>query len=110
MKNRNAYQGAVKYDLNPTTDPVDNTEYSIEKEKTSKFKYTPNDKRQGLGVSLWKDESIDSLLKRFKKTVLEHDIMKQYQESAVFVKPSVTARLKKEQRKFKSRRASQNYK
>lgn len=109
MKNRNAYQGAIKYDLNPKVEVDENPEYGLSDAK-SKFKYTNNDKRGGIGVSLYKDESIESLLKRFKKTIMESDVLKQYQESQIFTKPSVKARIKKEQRKFKARRSSQNYK
>lgn len=102
MKNRNKYTSAVKYEIESAE-----AEYSAPEVKV---KYYPVKSKPGIGVSLSKDESLDSLLKRFKKLVLESDIIKKYQESKVFVEPSVKRRLKKSHRKYRAKLASQNYK
>lgn len=100
-------QGAIKYDLEDIESPE---EFVSEEENvilTSKI----NSRTRGIGgvaVALRKGESIDSLLKRFKKSVIESDILTEYHESLSFVKPSVSRRQKKINRKFKARRAEAN--
>lgn len=112
MKNRNSYKEVLKYDIDDIN-IEDNVDFEIDindSDPKSRFKYKNYDNTPGIGVALYKDESFESLLKRFKKSVMESNIIKQYQDNLVFVKPSVERRMKKSIRKFKARRSSQNYK
>lgn len=58
---------------------------------------------RGVGVALREGESIESLLSRFKREVIQTGILEEYKEHQVFVKPSVTARLKRSKRKRNAR-------
>ena len=99
--------GKMKYDLD-TIEVQD--EFGIEEESII-LNNTSISRFKGVGpvaVSLRKGESIDSLLKRFKKGVIESNILTEYHEAMTFVKPSVKRRQKKINRKFKARRAELN--
>lgn len=103
-------QGSMKYDIEDIEelDEFGNEDESIilndkGSKCISKYKGVGS-----IGVSLRKGESIDSLLKRFKKNVMESNIMTEYSESRVFVKPSVVRRQKKINRKFKAKLAEKN--
>ena len=99
--------GAMKYDI----DEVVERDEFVEDEKSIILNNTSISRFKGVGpvaVSLRKGESIDSLLKRFKKGVIESNILTEYHEAMTFVKPSVKRRQKKINRKFKARRAELN--
>lgn len=100
-------QGKMKYELDEAS-----VEYEfVEEEKDSILNTNMSSRYKGVGavgVALKKGESIDSLLKRFKKNVIESNILTEYYESTVFVKPSVSRRQKRLNRKFKAKRAELN--
>jgi small subunit ribosomal protein S21 len=62
--------------------------------------------KPGIGVVRRGDESIDSLLSRFKKEIIKSDILNEYKERESFVKPSVKNRLKKSQRLNRARKTN----
>lgn len=72
-------------------------------------KFTPAGrcKKTGSGVAVVRgaNESIESLLGRFKKEVINHGVIEKYKDSLVFVKPSVKARQKKSKRKHNAQNA-----
>jgi len=109
MKNTNRYTAAIKYDLEPVIEASENDEFVIEKMKGKYKVSTVNSHKGGIGVALGKDESVESLLKRFKKSVLESDVIRIYQERQVYVKPSIAKRLKKAHRQYRARLSSKNY-
>lgn len=106
-------QGAIKYDIEEIVevDVVDESTF-FNSDKNVKFKYIRSDRpgKGGVGVGLHKDESFESLLKRFKKSMLESGVLKEYQDSLVYEKPSVIAKRKRNHRKYKARNAAQNTK
>lgn len=53
----------------------------------------------GIAVARGKNESIESLLSRFKKEIITHGVLDQYKESLSFVKPSIKNRIKRLRRK-----------
>jgi len=57
----------------------------------------------GASVYARPGESINSLLGRFKKSVMDSNILEEYKEGLEFVKPSAKARQKKMMRKRRSR-------
>ena len=98
----------MKFDLEPIEE-ID--EVLVVVPQKSKFKYkTPANNKGGLGVALHTNESVDSLIKRFKKTVIESGVIDQYHAANEFVKPSVKKRLKKALRLYRARRSSAVYK
>ena len=52
-------------------------------------------------VSLYQDESLDHMLKRFKKKVEDDGIIKEYRDRQYFMKPSLKKRLKEKESKRK---------
>jgi len=58
---------------------------------------------RGVAVQLRPDESIESLLSRFKRAVINTGILDTYKENTEFVKPSVKARAKRMKRKRNAR-------
>jgi len=109
MSNSRYSKGAIKYDLNPvdTTGMNDeDTEFFGEK-KNARFQFRSNNNKPGIGVALHKEESVDSLIKRFKKSMLESGKMKEYAETQFFEKPSILARKKKSNRRYKAKLASE---
>jgi ribosomal protein S21 len=58
---------------------------------------------RGASVHARAGESIDSLLGRFKKSVMDSNILEEYKDGLEFVKPSVKARQKKMMRKRRAR-------
>lgn len=52
----------------------------------------------GVGVVAGQNESIDSLLARFKKSVFQTGVLEQYKDSMEYTKPSVIRRQKKSRR------------
>ena len=101
---RKFQQGAMKYDV----EEVAELEEFGPEEKVVIVNKTNKKRGGGIGVALRSGESIDSLLKRFKKSVIQSNILTEYHESLVFVKPSVKKRQKKISRKFKARIAERN--
>lgn len=101
-------KGAMKYDLdeiNDVQEEFSNGEKDVilDTKVTSRFKGVG-----GVAVAARKGESIDSLLKRFKKNIIESNVLGEYQEKLTFVKPSVIRRQKKINRKYKARRSELN--
>lgn len=94
----------MKYDLEEVAELE---EFGPEEKVVIVNKYNMKNKG-GVAVALRQGESIDGLLKRFKKSVIESNVLNEYHESLVFVKPSVQKRQKRINRKFKARLAERN--
>ncbi len=60
-----------------------------------------------VGVQIMEGESIDKLLKRFKKKYERAGILKEYRRRTYFIKPSVERRLKELRRKRRAQRANE---
>ena len=73
------------------------------------------DEKKGLVVIARYDESIDSLIKRFKKKVNRSGILREFKDSTFYQKPSIKKKRKrieaairreKEEQKLKSKRSN----
>ncbi len=53
------------------------------------------------------NESIDKMLKRFKKKYERAGVLKEFRQNAYFVKPSVDGRLKRSRSKRRAQRANE---
>ncbi|RFM23763.1 MAG: 30S ribosomal protein S21 [Candidatus Thermochlorobacter aerophilum] len=60
-----------------------------------------------VGVQIMEGESIDKLLKRFKKKYERAGILKEYRRRTYFIKPSVERRLKELRSKRRAQRANE---
>lgn len=101
---RKHQQGAMKYDLD---EAIELEEFGPEEKVVILSSYNIKNKG-GVAVALRAGESIDSLLKRFKKGIIESNVLNDYHESLTFTKPSVVKRQKRINRKFRARIAEKN--
>ena len=99
---KNLHQGAVTYEIETEIAPV--------KYVVPKFKHTTSDLRGGIGVALRTAESVESMIKRFKKTVIESKVLDRYHQSQEFIKPSIMKRAKRSTRKYRAINATEKYK
>jgi len=60
-----------------------------------------------VSVQINENESIDKLLKRFKKKYERAGVLKEYRKKAYFVKPSIDNRLKRSRSKRRAQRANE---
>ncbi|MBF0585761.1 30S ribosomal protein S21 [Prosthecochloris sp. N3] len=60
-----------------------------------------------VSVQINDNESIDKMLKRFKKKYERAGVLKEYRKKAYFVKPSVDNRLKRSRSKRRAQRANE---
>jgi len=60
-----------------------------------------------VGVQIMEGESIDKMLKRFKKKYERAGVLKEYRRRTYFTKPSVEMRLKKLRSKRRAQRANE---
>jgi small subunit ribosomal protein S21 len=60
-----------------------------------------------VSVQVNENESIDKLLKRFKKKYERAGVLKEFRKKAYFVKPSVDDRLKRSRCKRRAQRANE---
>ncbi|TNJ37877.1 MULTISPECIES: 30S ribosomal protein S21 [Prosthecochloris] len=60
-----------------------------------------------VSVQINDNESIDRMLKRFKKKYERAGVLKEYRKKAYFVKPSVDDRLKRSRSKRRAQRANE---
>ncbi|NTU92638.1 MAG: 30S ribosomal protein S21 [Chlorobiaceae bacterium] len=60
-----------------------------------------------VSVQVNENESIDKLLKRFKKKYERAGVLKEFRKKAYFVKPSVDGRLKRSRSKRRAQRANE---
>jgi small subunit ribosomal protein S21 len=60
-----------------------------------------------VSVQINENESIDKLLKRFKKKYERAGVLKEFRKKAYFVKPSVDSRLKRSRSKRRAQRANE---
>ncbi|MCS7013112.1 MAG: 30S ribosomal protein S21 [Chloroherpetonaceae bacterium] len=60
-----------------------------------------------VGVQLMEGESIDKMLKRFKKKYERAGILKEYRRRTYYTKPSVEERLKESRRKRRAQRLNE---
>ncbi len=60
-----------------------------------------------VSVQINENESIDKLLKRFKKKYERAGVLKEFRKKAYFVKPSVDGRLKRSRSKRRAQRANE---
>lgn len=60
-----------------------------------------------VSVQINENESIDKLLKRFKKKYERAGVLKEYRKKAYFVKPSIDNRLKRSRGKRRAQRANE---
>jgi len=60
-----------------------------------------------VSVQINENESIDKLLKRFKKKYERAGVLKEYRKKAYFVKPSIDNRLKRSRCKRRAQRANE---
>ncbi|ACF10715.1 ribosomal protein S21 [Chlorobaculum parvum NCIB 8327] len=60
-----------------------------------------------VSVQMNENESIDKLLKRFKKKYERAGVLKEFRKKAYFVKPSIDNRLKRSRCKRRAQRANE---
>lgn len=60
-----------------------------------------------VGVQLMDNESIDKLLKRFKKKYERAGVLKEFRKRAYYTKPSIDSRLKRARSKRRAQRANE---
>ncbi|AAM73138.1 MAG TPA: 30S ribosomal protein S21 [Chlorobaculum sp.] len=60
-----------------------------------------------VSVQVNENESIDKLLKRFKKKYERAGVLKEFRKKAYFVKPSIEKRLKRSRSKRRAQRANE---
>ncbi|HHE32185.1 MAG TPA: 30S ribosomal protein S21 [Chlorobaculum parvum] len=60
-----------------------------------------------VSVQINENESIDKMLKRFKKKYERAGVLKEYRKKAYFVKPSIDNRLKRSRSKRRAQRANE---
>ncbi|ACF13821.1 ribosomal protein S21 [Chloroherpeton thalassium ATCC 35110] len=60
-----------------------------------------------VGVQLMDNETIDKLLKRFKKKYERAGVLKEFRKRAYYTKPSVDDRLKRARSKRRAQRANE---
>jgi small subunit ribosomal protein S21 len=60
-----------------------------------------------VSVQVNENESIDKLLKRFKKKYERAGVLKEFRKKAYFVKPSIDSRLKRSRSKRRAQRANE---
>jgi small subunit ribosomal protein S21 len=60
-----------------------------------------------VSVQIYDNESIDKMLKRFKKKYERAGVLKEFRANAYFVKPSVDGRLKRSRSRRRAQRANE---
>ncbi|MEI8031879.1 MAG: 30S ribosomal protein S21 [Chlorobiaceae bacterium] len=61
-----------------------------------------------VSVQVNDNESIDKMLKRFKKKYERAGVLKEFRSNAYFVKPSIDGRLKRSRSKRRAQRANED--